>query len=291
MFPFKPLSEYSLDDLQRLITEQVSEGDRIEFKGKLPAKGNNPDPWVSGENRIGDRARDKILTELIALANTHGGYLFLGIEESSEKPPRASFIAGIPRCVELVERISQMADALIEPRLPQFSLKPILTGEDGEGVVLLHTLRSTLAPHRFTPNNESYFRRNERCERMTMQEIQHLSRQVHRQAWEGLWAATFSVPGSDKNGGIVVFDEGRIFGGDSQFYYEGGYDIVEEEIYAEIRVTHYHGGMDTAFGDHARNFMVQIRAQRHGDVIEGKLFRTGFEHTPAIRLVRKASLP
>ena len=95
----KPADQISIDDIKALISSKVPEGEQIEFKEELPAKGDgSPDPWMSGENKIGERAKNEILAEVVAFANAHGGALLLGIKESATKPPIAAKISPIPRC-------------------------------------------------------------------------------------------------------------------------------------------------------------------------------------------------
>ena len=62
------------------MAEAVQEDGEIEFKETLPAR-DGRDAWLDGGNRIGDRARNKILEEVIAFANAYGGTLLLGISE------------------------------------------------------------------------------------------------------------------------------------------------------------------------------------------------------------------
>ena len=45
----KPADQIGIRDIQSLIDSQVPEGEQIEFKESLPAKGDgSPDPWMSG---------------------------------------------------------------------------------------------------------------------------------------------------------------------------------------------------------------------------------------------------
>ena len=75
--------------IESLIASKVPEGEQIEFKEGLPAKSGEKDPWMSGGNRIGDRAKNAILEEVVAFANAYGGVLLLGIKESDAKPAAA----------------------------------------------------------------------------------------------------------------------------------------------------------------------------------------------------------
>ena len=78
----KPADQIDIHDIESLIEEKVPEGEQIEFKETLPAKGQGPDPWMSDKKKIGDFAKRTILEETIAFANAHGGALLLGIVES-----------------------------------------------------------------------------------------------------------------------------------------------------------------------------------------------------------------
>lgn len=174
-FAFKPLDQVTPDDLMHLISEQVQEGSTIEFKERLPTKDGSDDPWMSGVDRIGDRARNEILEEVVAFANAHGGYIFLGIEESREKPPRAVAIKPLPRCAILAEKLRLQARDCIEPQLPVFSTAGVVTDGDGGGVIIVRVEPSRLAPHRLKPTLECYYRRADRSEKMSMREIQDLT--------------------------------------------------------------------------------------------------------------------
>jgi predicted HTH transcriptional regulator len=88
MFGKRP-SELTSEDIDRLISEQVQEGSQVELKRTLQSN-DGDDPWVSGQNEVGTRARNKLVEEVIAFANAYGGWLFLGVDETSTKPNRAS---------------------------------------------------------------------------------------------------------------------------------------------------------------------------------------------------------
>jgi hypothetical protein len=48
--------------------------------------------------------------------------------------------------------------------------------------------------------------------------------------------------------GVVVFDEGKILGGDSNYYYTGIYSHGSSSITARLRVQHYAGPLNNVFG-------------------------------------------
>ena len=173
----KPADQVDIGDVKALVSTEVPEGEQIEFKGELPAKGQ--DPWMTGGNKIGDRARDAILEEAVAFANAHGGALVLGIEESSAKPPVAAGISPIPRCAELADRLKLVFRNCVEPQLPALEIFAVPTGDDA-GVVVIRMGRSRLAPHRVRPTRVCPIRRSDRCEGMTMREIQDMTLNLSR---------------------------------------------------------------------------------------------------------------
>ena len=177
----KPADQINLDDINALIASKVPEGEQIEFKENLPARGQTPDPWVDGGDQIGDRAKDKILEEVVAFANAHGGALLLGIGESNSRPPVATRISPIPRCADLAESLQLVFRDRVQPQLPRLEVFAIpMKGESG--AIILRVGRSRLAPHGVKIQKKFVcpIRRSNRCEEMTMREIQDMTLNVSR---------------------------------------------------------------------------------------------------------------
>ena len=175
----KPAEQVSSNDIKALIETRVPEGEQIELKESLPGRGKSPDPWIGGQKGMGDGARDSILEEAVAFANAHGGALLIGIRESKSKPPVAAEITPVPRCVELAERFKLKFRDCVEPRIPSLEVFGVPT--DGEsGVVVIRVGRSRLAPHRVLRTRNCTIRRADRCEKMTMREIQDMTLNVSR---------------------------------------------------------------------------------------------------------------
>jgi len=172
----KPLNQVTLDDINKLIAElHFKENERIEYKRTLPDNGKRIDPWIRGENKIGDIAVEKLVAEVIAFANTHGGTLIIGIQENNERPPRPDKIIPLSRCHELDQRLIHSITDSIEPGLPSIQSKVIDTDTDGNGIILIHVERSESAPHRSTKDKQCYMRAQDRCKSMSMIEIQNLT--------------------------------------------------------------------------------------------------------------------
>ncbi len=178
----KPADQMGIGDIKDLISSKVPEGEQIEFKASLSAKGEVSDPWMAGKDKIGDRARNTILKETVAFANAHGGALLLGIKESSTKPPVATGLSPIPRCADLAERLKLVFRDCVESQLPVLEVFSVPTeGDDGvDGVIVIRVGRSRLAPHRVTTTRICPIRRSDRCEEMTMREIQDMTLNVSR---------------------------------------------------------------------------------------------------------------
>jgi hypothetical protein len=166
----------SLDDsLNASVTQTLlgwPESSTVEFKQEIPGKDGKPDPWAAG-GKCGEYGRDKIFKELVAFANTTGGHLILGVEETKTKPPVAAAIAPIPRCHDLAERLSRAAQQ-IDPPIPNLRVAAVETANDGSGIVIFRVPASRAAPHRGY-DLQAYIRRGTESVPMSMREIQDLT--------------------------------------------------------------------------------------------------------------------
>ena len=175
----KPADQVGHADVQELIDSQVPEGQEIEYKESLPTDDGSPDRWVTHGDRIGRRAKHTVLEESVAFANAYSGALVLGIAESSARPPVAERIRPIPRCVDLAERLKLVFRDGVEPQIP--SLKIFAVPTDGaSGVVIVRVGKSRMAPHRVASTRHCTIRRSDRCEKMSMREIQDLTLNTSR---------------------------------------------------------------------------------------------------------------
>lgn len=170
----KPADQLDINDLQALIDSRVQEDERIEFKRDLSVKKRQKDSWYDNQ-KLGDKARNVILEKSVAFANAFGGALILGIEESKSRngPGVANEISPIPHCADLADRLTSVFGNCVEPHIPGLEIIPIITQDDA-GAVVIRVGRSRLAPHRVKPSLVCPIRRFDRCEEMTMREIQDL---------------------------------------------------------------------------------------------------------------------
>jgi hypothetical protein len=126
----------------------------------------------AAQERIGDKARNELLEEVVAFANAYGGDLIVGIGETTAKPPRAATKHPLPACADLAHRLDLAARDCIEPPLPRLEVRGVLVHAGGAGYVVIRTTKSAVGPHRLKPTLECYRRSAARSQRMTMREIQ-----------------------------------------------------------------------------------------------------------------------
>jgi hypothetical protein len=104
---------------------------------------------------------------------------------------------------------------------------------------------------------------------------------------EALWTVEFIVAGGMVNGGVIALDGGRLFGGDSQYYYIGTYDAHGGILRGKARIVHYHGPRSTAWGTDEPEFAVELQAKRHGEaILRGEMWRP---QAPGPRLAFRAT--
>ncbi len=177
----KHIDEIVPEDIEGLFREQYPETDLVEFKKELPSKKGQEDQ-NKGSGIISDYARDKLLKEIVAFANAYGGHLIVGIDETDDNPHRAKSISPIPKCADLAEKFKLQIRDCIEPTLSLVGVRGITMDQDGSGVIIFRIPQSRAAPHRVKTLKECYIRHSDRCETMTMREIQDLTIQRTRGA-------------------------------------------------------------------------------------------------------------
>jgi hypothetical protein len=86
---------------------------------------------------------------------------------------------------------------------------------------------------------------------------------------EALWTANFS---STQHGtfasGVIVFEGGRIFGGDGSYYYLGDYVVEGSTVSAKVVVTHYAGAPTGVLGPMHKGTL-EFNGQITGDTMRG----------------------
>lgn len=66
---------------------------------------------------------------------------------------------------------------------------------------------------------------------------------------DALWSVQFGVPSQHSYGaGIVVFSNGKIYGGDTSYYYIGSYTQSGEDVTAILKIKHHAGALNNVLG-------------------------------------------
>lgn len=108
---------------------------------------------------------------------------------------------------------------------------------------------------------------------------------------EGMWAflsGSAGAPEDLRDGGIVVLETGRVFGGDSAMAYVGTYEVAGSRITARVRSwtwnKHYaESGMENVFGmTGSVDYHAVLEGERDGDdLVQGAIYPEG---NPEFRL-------
>jgi Putative DNA-binding domain len=150
------------------------------YFSRFPKDGRGQDPWHAGKS-VGQYARNVIAEEIVAFANTLGGVVCIGINETKDNPKRADSPNPLPRVHDLARQLRQAVYDIIDPPLPLLEAWGIDLGA-GSGVVLLRVSPSHRRPHRQQANKEVFIRRSDESARLSMREIQDLTIQSMSQA-------------------------------------------------------------------------------------------------------------
>lgn len=137
----KPLADLTEADLGRLVTDEVREGKTIEYKSLLPSDQTE--------------AKKEFLADASSFANTAGGYLIFGVEESDGVAKKISGVSESDLDALMLRLESSVRDG-IEPRMPVVRTHGVrLAG--GALVVVMEIGRSWAGPHMVTYKGTSRF--------------------------------------------------------------------------------------------------------------------------------------
>lgn len=113
---------------------------------------------------------------------------------------------------------------------------------------------------------------------------------------EGMWAfvsGSAAAPDDMRDGGIVVLETGRVFGGDSAMAYVGNYELKNGLIEARVRSWtwnshHVEAGAENVFGmKGAIDFIVILEGKLDGDVILGSVYPEGVPEMKVSAFLKK----
>jgi hypothetical protein len=130
-FSQKPATSITKADLVTLIESREPEGKEIDYKRALPGKS--------------DSDRREFLYDLSSFANTLGGYLVFGIEETDGLPTAIRGLGGVNPDAE-IRRLEEMARDGIRP--PVLGLQSVAVPLGSAGIaIVMHIPKSWNPPH------------------------------------------------------------------------------------------------------------------------------------------------
>ncbi len=152
----KTLAEITAQDINNLITNQVTEGQNLEFKREA---------WDRKDEGVREMLRD-----ISAMANGYGGYIIVGIEEEKQTG-RALQLVGVPNAEEERDRIMACCLATLHPRIIGFGIRT-LEFEKGKNIILIK-VPDSLNLHQITFGGlYQFWKRHDRQKnRMSVDEI------------------------------------------------------------------------------------------------------------------------
>ncbi len=145
----KSLENINFEDIKNLINNQIQENIYLDYKRDLYGKNNG--------------SKKELLKDISAFANSHGGDLIIGIEEDKYK--QAFQIVGFTcqNIKEEINRIEQIINAGLEPKLNSYKLRYIKFGND-KYLLIIRVYPSPLFPHMisFQRTNKFYVRKSDK---------------------------------------------------------------------------------------------------------------------------------
>jgi hypothetical protein len=94
------------------------------------------------------------------------------------------------------------------------------------------------------------------------------------------------------NGGVVVLETNRVYGGDSGYFNLDDYSVFGDRFAASVLITKHNPLWANIFGDDALQFEIRVLGTIQNEVIEAIMERLDRPGTQLpLRLIRKAPLP
>jgi hypothetical protein len=107
---------------------------------------------------------------------------------------------------------------------------------------------------------------------------------------EAMYGIEFVSNNNDGGYGVVIFETGRILGGDSSFVYVGSYEVKNCLVYADIKCTNDRN-LQSIFGD-IEEFNLHLEGKPEHDefIIQGHMIENPSMKI-GVKLTRRAELP
>jgi hypothetical protein len=74
----------------------------------------------------------------------------------------------------------------------------------------------------------------------------------------GLWTAEFGTSSGMFGGGVAVFRDGKIMGGDGTYYYIGEYNLIGKALKARMKISPFIEGAESVFKTRHRVLTLEL---------------------------------
>lgn len=138
----KPVSEWTRDDLEKLIADDIRESLTLDYKSS---------PSLGKESK----QRNELSKDVSAFANSAGGTIIYGILEKNQKPYQID--DGCDDALISREWLEQTIGTLIQPRVQGLMIRQIPLSEGRSAYAVTIPQATSLAPHQ--ANDNKYYRR------------------------------------------------------------------------------------------------------------------------------------
>ena len=166
----KPISQWTIDDLNLVVSQEWVEDSQFEIKQSLPLK-KDARGWAHSA-KIHASERDGLAQEIVAFANSRGGLIVVGLAETNESPKRAQALSPpIPNVNELQDRLARALSEIIDPPIRMLKIE-VVDARDGGGYLLIEVPKSNSAPHGFGKPPLCYIRDRDESKPMSMRDMQ-----------------------------------------------------------------------------------------------------------------------
>lgn len=136
------LNEFTIEDIQSLIDNEVEENVHLDYKAAEALKKN-------------DSGKNEITKDVSSFANSDGGIIIYGLKEINHKPSEITPVDGNDFTKERLDQII----ANIQPHIKGVTIHPIrLEGDISKSIYVVKIPRSTFTPHMATDHR--YYKRS-----------------------------------------------------------------------------------------------------------------------------------